>query len=102
MKRLVFLVILVIVAFTVYIDISKGTIPVNTQQVSAMNNNPETKLAFVEMKVTNGDTVFTLFKKANGSYVEDIDRLIKDFKKLNNNVDPVDIQIDKEYKIPIY
>ncbi|MED1205123.1 LysM peptidoglycan-binding domain-containing protein [Heyndrickxia acidicola] len=111
MKKLIGLIAVLIVLYSVYFDLKFGTIP-NATVASAANkpdvNQTQPKPAsqksnFKIIEVKPGDTVLSIAAKLekNNSKIE-VAKVIKDFTKLNPGIQPKDIQIGQIYRFPIY
>jgi formyltetrahydrofolate hydrolase len=109
MKKLVILFLIVLVTYSIYYDLSKGTLPVgnvsaaiSSQEVAKESSIP-TEKDYIIIKVKAGDTVLSLVEQQqSGSLPVEIGQVISDFKKLNEGLPPEKIQIGKEYKVPLY
>lgn len=110
MKRLVGVIIAIIILYSVYYDLSQGTLPANMIKettVSKMStdseSNREEARPYFEEKVGAGDTVISIIEEhLNDSISVPITEVITDFKELNNGVSPQEIQQGKVYKFPTY
>ncbi len=104
MKRLVAFLVIVLVLYVIYYDISHGTLPaVTTEQQSEVKKQSSQLRPYFEKTVQNGDTVLSIVEnQLNGSIPLPITDVISDFKKLNNNLSPQEIQSGKKYKFPDY
>ncbi|WP_456278269.1 hypothetical protein [Bacillus sp. AK128] len=108
MKKLVTLFLILLVSYSIYYDLSKGTLP--TINVSAASQESVTDSStkapesnFIKVKVKAGDTVLSLVEQhQQGSLPVEISKVVNDFKQLNEGVAPEKIQIGKEYKVPLY
>jgi hypothetical protein len=109
MQKLVVLFLIVLVTYSIYYDLSKGTLPngnvsaaVSSQEIVKNTSTQENK-EYIKIKVKAGDTVLSLVEKQlNGSLPVEISKVVEDFKKLNDGLAPERIQIGKEYKVPLY
>ncbi|TMU85553.1 hypothetical protein FGG79_10060 [Bacillus sp. BHET2] len=120
MKRMAIFLGFIILLYSVYYDLNKGTLrllykeasvttaqPLVNQGTSSRSEGPETQegpssLSYVEMEVKPGDTVLSLVEDLlDGSIPVSIDQVITDFEELNE-VPPDKIQIGKTYKVPSY
>ena len=111
MKKIIGLISVLIVLYSVYFDLKFGTIPnatfastVNKAEVKNTQSKPASKEQnFKIIEVKPGDTVLSIAAKLqkNHSNVA-VDKVIKDFTKLNPGVEPKDIQIGQIYRFPIY
>ncbi|WP_096153378.1 MULTISPECIES: hypothetical protein [Bacillus] len=115
MFRLFIVVLIGFTIFSIYTDITKGTIPTTAQSqetqkaISSLQKNDNTaeeKLndsLYMIVEIKAGDTVLTIAERiTNGPIPVPINKLIEDFQLLNDNVIPEKIQIGREYKFPIY
>ncbi|QQZ11471.1 hypothetical protein I5776_08135 [Heyndrickxia vini] len=105
LKKFLAFVAVIIIIYSVYIDINFGTIPAVSQVTvkSEKNVTIEKPAPYVNKKVIPGDTVLSIVEKINKSPLSiPIKQVIIDFKKFNHNITPEEIQIGQVYKFPIY
>jgi hypothetical protein len=104
MKRLVGVVFTVLVLYSIYYDLSYGTLPaVTTEQKSEIQKIPSNEIAYFEQTVEVGDTVLTIIENQLGqSLPVPISEVVTDFQKLNDDLSPHQIQPGKKYKFPNY
>ncbi|MGG3913404.1 hypothetical protein [Rossellomorea vietnamensis] len=121
MKRMAIFFGIIILLYSVYYDLNKGTLRLLYKEATVASSEPlvngnqgdvpqepvkrgeaPSSLPYVEMEVKPGDTVLSLVEDLlDGSIPVSIDRVIADFEELND-VSPAKIQIGKTYKIPNY
>lgn len=121
MKRMAIFFGIIILLYSVYYDLNKGTLRLLYEEATVASSEPlvngnqgdvpqepvkrgeaPSSLPYVEMEVKPGDTVLSLVEDLlDGSIPVSIDRVIADFEELND-VPPAKIQIGKTYKIPNY
>ncbi|MBM7660822.1 biopolymer transport protein ExbD [Bacillus mesophilus] len=109
MKKLLVLFLIVLVTYSIYYDLSKGTLPnVNvsaavSSKENVKNTSTQENKEYIKIKVKAGDTVLSLVEQQlNGALPVEISEVVQDFKKLNKGLAPEKIQIGKEYKVPLY
>lgn len=116
MIRLFIAALILITIYSVYYDLSSGTIPEPAAPVTAtaQPSNSEaqaessaqpspTNNLYIEVEVKAGDTVLTIAEKiANKPIPVSITQLVEDFQILNDGTTPEKIQIGKTYKFPVY
>lgn len=105
MKKFLAFVTVIIVVYSVYIDLNFGTIPVITHASENMDKTVKikNKSPYLNRKVKPGDTVLSIVENANPTSTSiSIEKIVKDFTKLNNGLKPEEIQIGQNYKFPIY
>lgn len=90
MKKFLAFLFFSLVLYTSYLDLTNGTYFLSSEQ------------PFQEIVVQQGETVLSVLERINGTLPVSIDEAIQDFKKLNPNVDPMNIEAEKSYKFPIY
>ncbi|RSD27463.1 LysM peptidoglycan-binding domain-containing protein [Mesobacillus subterraneus] len=109
MKRLAGFLILVIVLYAIYNDISMGTLP------AATSNEPETietekaekqkeiDIPWFEHEVQPGDTLLSVLDSNSDSPLNvPVTKAVEDFKKLNAGTEPQKIKFGSTYKFPDY
>ncbi|CAN7321108.1 hypothetical protein [Rossellomorea sp. LjRoot5] len=121
MKRMAIFFGIIILLYSVYYDLNKGTLRLLYKEAIVATSEPlvngnqreqpqepvkreedPSSLSYVEMEVKPGDTVLSLVEDLiDGSIPVSIDQVITDFEELND-VSPAKIQIGKTYKIPNY
>lgn len=102
MKRLVAFILLLVVIYAVYVDLSKGTLPIVVETTTAVETEEKT-IQFFEKEVRSGDTVLSIIENQLDSGVSvPIQQVTEDFKQLNEGIPAEKIQIGKTYKFPNY
>ncbi|WP_010173659.1 hypothetical protein [Bacillus coahuilensis] len=103
MKRPLVLLLLLVCLYSIYFDLSVGTVPLlNPSNQYEPVETASHSMSFVKV-VQKGDTLITIVEnEINGSLPVPIDELVADFSKLNNGLVPEEIQIGKEYVFPLY
>ncbi|WP_064091482.1 hypothetical protein [Rossellomorea aquimaris] len=118
MKRMIIFFGILILLYSVYYDLNKGTLRLlyketatgtldqNQEVIPAQSHeniiDTSSSIPFIEIEVKPGDTVLSLVEESlNDSLPVSIEQVISDFEELNE-VPPSKIQIGKTYKIPQY
>jgi hypothetical protein len=107
MKNLLLLLLSFLIIYSIYFDLSVGTLPLphsSTAKVDAVAK-PETKskIPYFEFKVEPGDTLITIVEhQIKKSLPVSITRLIHDFEALNPGHSAEKIQIGTSYRFPDY
>ncbi|MCA1054849.1 hypothetical protein LCM10_07595 [Rossellomorea aquimaris] len=121
MKRLFIFFGIIILLYSVYYDLNKGTLRLLMDEASMVTAQPQPQsirketvdsvpssghedpsLPYIEIKIQPGDTVLSLVEDSlEGSLPVSIEQVVTDFEELNS-VPPGKIQIGKIYKIPDY
>ncbi|WML54079.1 hypothetical protein RCG17_05270 [Neobacillus sp. PS3-12] len=106
MKNLLILLVSFLIIYSIYFDISVGTLPhPATQKVEAVAKPklPKARIPYFEVKVEPGDTLMTIVEhQIKKPLPVSITRLIHDFEALNPNQSTEKIQIGKSYRFPDY
>lgn len=106
MKRLVTVIITVLVLYVIYYDLNHGTLPAVTTEQQSQSQEKKTdspQSPYFEQTVQNGDTVLSIIEnQLDRSIPVPITDVVTDFKKLNDNLPPTEIQSGKKYKFPNY
>lgn len=107
MKRLFALIVFILVVYAIYIDLSKGTLPIAVETTTSVINekkkDEEIKITYFEKKIESGDTVLSIIEKQLDSAIPvPIQQVVSDFHSLNGGIDAEKIQIGKTYKFPDY
>ncbi len=108
-KRLAVFVGVIILLYSVYYDLNKGTLTLlheESAETAATTEAPVTpavrEVPYVETRVSTGDTVLSLVKEAvDGPLPVSVDQVIRDFEELNG-IGASEIQAGKTYKFPKY
>jgi len=100
MKKLIFLILIVLVIYSAYFDVTKGTLPTTAIPVTAKQT--EESFPYKEIKIQSGDTLLTIMEREEGVLSKPIHTIMVDFQELNNGVSPHELQIGKTYKFPVY
>jgi hypothetical protein len=110
MKRFLALIAAVVILYSIYYDISTGTLPTASEpsgeshiRVPDKKSKPKSPFPYYEKKVTTGDTVLSIIEEQlDDSIPIPISQVVSDFEKLNNGTAPNEIQPGKTYKFPDY
>jgi hypothetical protein len=117
MKRLVIFISIIILLYSVYYDLSTGTLKMVTpkQSVTAASKTvievdadsekkkEDNQIPHTVLEVKPGDTVLSMVEDlTDGALPVTIEQVISDFETLNENRSPHEIQIGQRYKIPLY
>ena len=98
MKKLILLIFLCLVGYTIYLDLAKGTL----QKLDDAPPSEDVSMPYESLAVTPGETVLSAMEKLNGTLPVSIDKAVNDFKKLNPETDPMEIKAGDTYKFPLY
>jgi len=107
MKKLFGMLLVILILYSIYIDLTVGTLPTaSPQRVEAVTEtvkNPVKGTPSFEAKVKPGETVLTIVEHhINKAIPVSITDLIMDFQQLNSGQAPEKIQIGATYKFPDY
>lgn len=108
MKKLFIPVILLISIYSIYYDLSIGTLPTKTLaavQNNDSNNNTTTsnEIPAEYIVVEPGYTVLSIVEELHGDPVNaTIQQIVVDFEALNPGTKANKIQVGKQYLFPIY
>lgn len=103
MKRLFILLLIVAAIFSIYYDLSRGTLPIAIETNTSAQSEMPTNVSYFNKEVQSGETVLSIIEQQlNGPIPVPIDELIKDFSNLNDGTEANKIQIGKVYKFPDY
>jgi hypothetical protein len=109
MKGLFGVLLVILIVYAIYIDLTVGTLP-NTNKTnfeaeptSAVVKQVNRNMPVFEEKVKPGDTVISIVEHhINKPLPVSITDLIDDFRKLNPGENPEKIQIGVTYQFPDY
>ena len=105
MRRLFGVLITAAILYIIYYDLTDGTLPEQKfEQPPAVETvTEEAPMPYFEKKVENGDTVLTIIENQLGKSIPiPISDVVTDFKELNHDLPPQNIQPGKTYKFPNY
>lgn len=104
MKRIFMIMAIIITVYVIYIDLSEGTLETKRDEPSLeVQASQQSSLQYFSQEVQPGDTVLTIIDSyADGGISVSLETIVKDFKTLNNNLNPEDMQIGKTYLFPSY
>ncbi|MGP7819074.1 hypothetical protein [Niallia sp. 01092] len=103
MKRLFTIFLVLITIYVIYFDLNHGTLTSPQEPVIEVAGAPNQSIPAFQQKVKTGDTVLLIVERElHKNLPVSIDQLIADFKKLNDNLSPEDIQVGKIYHFPDY
>lgn len=114
MIRLLVVALVFITIYSIYYDLSSGTIPEQASPATTVvpptiNSETETsdqhdsEKMYIEVEVKAGDTVLTIAERISNKPIPvSITQLVEDFEQINEGITPEKIQIGKIYKFPVY
>lgn len=104
MKRALTSVLVILVIYAVFIDLTKGTLLL-TEIDADVEDTKETMTTYkyFEVTVKPGDTLLSLIE-SQGFFPEHvpIEQIVEDFIYLNNGITPEQMQPGQIYRIPYY
>lgn len=106
-KRSLLLLLFILFIVSIYKDLSTGTfidskVLVNKQYNEQIATNHDFKV--VKIKVNAGDTTFSIIEKINQKNLSKIDmtKILNDFKQINPQTEPSELENNTYYYFPIY
>jgi N-methylhydantoinase B/oxoprolinase/acetone carboxylase alpha subunit len=108
MKRLFVSLLVTLILYIIYVDLSIGTIPHNetiesVEVDSKVNHTEETVIASFSKTVEQGDTVLSIIEaQLDGAVPVPLEKIVDDFILLNKGEKPEEIQAGKLYLFPDY
>lgn len=110
MKRLFVSLLVTLIVYIIYVDLSIGTIPnTNNKTIesikvdSNVNHTEETVIASFSKTVEQGDTVLSIIEaQLEGAIPVPIEKVVNDFIILNEGKKPEEIHAGKIYLFPDY
>lgn len=119
MKRIGTIVIILIILYSTYYDLTIGTLPNHLTQAANQPTNEQATTSlpedgastlpteqlepYQEVIVEPGHTVLTIVEHLHeGPIPASIQEIVYDFKQLNNGLEPEDMQIGETYLFPLY
>ena len=102
MKKMIACFICMLVIYSVYQDITHGSISTPNPVLYTSYKTPEVN-QYTLIEVKRGDTVLSIMDKqlTNQSKVP-LEQIKKDFIELNNGIEPTEVKQGKIYKFPLY
>ncbi|RYM02221.1 LysM domain-containing protein [Sporolactobacillus sp. THM7-7] len=101
MKKKVFTILLLLVCWTSYADLTTGTLPSGQKTDFSVPGSEKAAVPFKRITVEPGDTLLSITERINEGDVS-IDQVMDDFTILNPSADPNHLQIGKSYAFPDY
>ncbi len=98
MKKVFIFLLLCLIAYTSYLDLSKGTLHLH----DAKNKDAVPPIPYEEITVHPGETVLSVLERTHGTLPVSIDQALQDFAALNPEIDPMMIEAGNSYKFPLY
>ncbi len=103
MKRIVALFIISIIVYSIYYDLTEGTIQSSHASIQLSTESEANEVPYVTRQIQRGDTVISIAENIHqGPLPVSIERLIEDFQMLNEDIQPDEIQIGQHYQFPLY
>lgn len=100
MKRIVGIIFFIVTILAIHHDLTKGTLAISEKVVKI--NHELDSLEYFEKRVSRGDTLISIMESAQHPLRVPISTVINDFRQLNNDILPEQMQDGKIYKFPIY
>jgi len=102
MKKILTMISAIIVIYAIYVDLTEGTLHVEGKKPINSSELVET-IPYKKIEVRPGDTVLSIVEQLNGkAHSLSIEKIVKDFERLNAGLKPEEIQAGKIYNFPIY
>lgn len=106
-KRLIFYLIIILLIISLYKDLTIGTPFINDSKSNHIQQiylkDEQNKLPAIQVRAQHGDTVLSITEQINDQLLElNIEQIMSDFKKMNQNIDPFNLQTDTTYYFPVY
>ncbi|ARK29366.1 hypothetical protein [Halalkalibacter krulwichiae] len=116
MKRIGTILIILVILYSTYYDLTIGTLPnglteaaetnideMTTESLSDESENLVQFEPFQEVTIEPGQTVLSIVEHLHeGPISASIQEIVFDFQELNDGLKPEDIQIGKTYLFPVY
>jgi hypothetical protein len=103
MKKLVGLLFSVLIIYSIYFDLTVGTLPYAKSEKAEATVIADSSLSYFEATVKSGETLITIEEHyLNKSLPVSITELVHDFKTLNQGQTPEKLQVGKTYRFPKY
>lgn len=106
MKKILTIFAALIIIYSIYYDLTTGTLPISTATVVAeidRNKNHQPEIPFMVKEVKRGDTVLSIEENIHdGPLTVPIEQMVTDFRQLNGQIEPNRIQVGEKYKFPVY
>ena len=103
-KKLGYLAAACLIIYAVYFDLTAGTLPEGgePERNEEVHEAAGSGLSYIEQEVQPGDTLLSIMEDQSGKIARPVDMVIADFKRLNEDISPQNLQIGKTYKFPLY
>ena len=105
MKKIVIFFTVLIIIYSIYYDLTTGTLPVSTATAIVEENDRKGQPAipYLIKEVKSGDTVLSIAENIHGGHIPvSIEQMVEDFRQLNGQIEPDQIQMNEKYKFPVY
>ncbi|SFD54663.1 hypothetical protein SAMN05216238_102158 [Lentibacillus persicus] len=107
-NKVILYIFLFLFLLSVHHDLTAGTYgnnkPEGPNKTQTQRMMKEEQIEILKVQAGHGDTVLSIVERINEGHSEslDISRIMKDFKLLNNDVKPTEIQAEEYYYFPLY
>jgi hypothetical protein len=110
MKKLAGLLVLIVVIYAIYNDLSAGTLPAGNMKMIEAEEKADKKsqtssgdVPFFEHEVKPGDTLLSVLDSESKTPLSvPVSKAVEDFKRLNDGTAPQKIKFGRTYKFPDY
>ncbi|HAQ06279.1 MAG TPA: hypothetical protein DCR24_01605 [Bacillus bacterium] len=106
MKKLAGFLVLLLLTYAVYNDLSAGTLPAASKEKADSIEKEDSdikEIPYFEHEVQPGDTVLSVLdSNSNTPLKVPVSKAVEDFRILNDGIEPPKIKFGKTYKFPDY
>src|SRR5690625_2352299 len=105
LKKCTQYLLLFLIITSVYHDLTTGSLPHTESNIDqAQIEQTHHEIIIVKRDVQAGETVLSIIEKINQDQLHELDisKILSDFKQLNPDADPFNLQLNKSYYFPVY
>ncbi|MDQ0175200.1 hypothetical protein [Bacillus chungangensis] len=103
MKKIIAFLLTATIGYSIYHDITNGTLEVHSTNKTLQDNTEIETSPFIAIAVQPGDTVLSVVEQLQQAPLSaSISQVTNDFMQLNKGTRPEDIQVGKTYNFPVY
>lgn len=93
----------ILLCASIYHDLTSGLISTEIEKDVQTPTSNSTSYNTVKVKLKPGDTILSIVEKYNDTTLTiDVDQIITDFQKLNNDAEPYKLKTNHYYYFPVY
>lgn len=102
-KKFLIFVSAILLCASIYHDMTSGSISTNEERNTRTTTSNSLSYSIEKVQISPGETVLSIVEKYNDGGVSlNVDQILTDFRKLNPDVHPYQLEAYHYYNFPVY